>query len=572
MLQISKRKHEVLMLVVLVFIVRVPMFSSDQPKHSGSPQGAHKPAATLKADSRDAGKPLVHFWSTTVGAGRANEGLRASWQEQLQLASSMAGFRYVRFHGLFHDDMFVYQEQNGKPIYNFQYIDDLFDRLLDAAVRPFVELSFSPADMATVKATTMWWKANGSPPKDYQKWADLVSAFTSHCIDRYGINEVRTWYFEVWNEPDLKPFFEGTRTQYFELYKVTARAIKKIDAQLRVGGPATSNFVPDGRFDGEDEDRSRAIELKSNVGLDALPWHPVWVEQFLDYCHRNQLPVDFVSTHPYPTDFVIDEKGTGHALTRSVDSTREDLKTIRSIVDRSPYPKAEIHLTEWSSSPWLTDNTHDSLPAATYIVKENLESAGLVDSLSYWTFTDVFEEGGAGPTIFHGGFGLINYQGIVKPAFHAYRFLNCLGDELLASSSVGVVTRDRKSGRLSALVYNYPAEMRTAVPTTGSLTEADQMAGSGELQPVDIVLTGMPVNASVVIEILDQNHGSATAAWEAMGRPDPPTREQTRVLRKAAQETQKEMLPTDATGSFVVHRRLAPWAVLLLRQIDISGN
>lgn len=565
--QMLKSKRTLAMVSLLMLLGRDPMLSGEPPSQVGSPQTAEKAAVTLKADSRDPGKPLVHFWSTTVGAGRANEGLRASWQEQLRLAASAAGFRYVRFHGLFHDDMFVYQEQNGKPIYNFQYIDDVYDRMLDAGVRPFVELSFSPADMATVNATTMWWKANGSPPKDYQKWSSLVSAFARHCIDRYGIDEVRTWYFEVWNEPDLHAFFEGTRTQYFELYKVTARALKQVDAQLRVGGPATSNFVPDARFDGEVEDHSPPIEAKSNVDLYSLSWHPVWVEQFLDYCHRNQLPVDFVSTHPYPTDFVVDENGTGHSLVRSVNSTREDLRNIRGIVERSPYPKAEIHLTEWNSSPWLNDYTHDSLPAATFIVKENLESAGLVDSLSYWTFTDVFEEGGGDPTIFHGGFGLINFQGIVKPAFHAYRLLNCLGDELLASSWVGVVTRDRKSGKLSALLYNYPAAIRTAPPTTNSLAEADQMVTTGEAQPADIVLTGMPANAPILIETLDKNHGNATAAWEQMGRPEPPTREQTRILRQAAQETKKETLHADRSGKFVLHRNLPPWAVLLVRQM-----
>src|SRR5262249_49775575 len=161
---------------------------------------------------------------------------------------------------------------------------------------------------------------------------------------------------------------------------VTALALKEVDPQLRVGGPATSNFVPDARFDGELENPSQAIELKNNVDPDSVPWHPVWVEQFLDYCQRNRLPVDFVSTHPYPTDYALDEKGVGHGIVRSVNSTRDDLRTIRKLIDRSPYPHAEIHLTEWSSSPWLADSSHDSLAAATFIVKENLESLGLVDS------------------------------------------------------------------------------------------------------------------------------------------------------------------------------------------------
>jgi xylan 1,4-beta-xylosidase len=525
------------------------------------------PSVTLRADSRDPGKPLVHFWSHTVGAGRANEGLRAGWQQQLRLAASLDGFRYVRFHGLFHDDMFVYQELDGKPIYNFQYIDDVFDRMLDAGVRPFVELSFSPAYLASTTTTTMWWKAHGSPPKDLDKWAGLVTAFARHCIDRYGAAEVRQWYFEVWNEPNLKPFFDGTRTQYFELYKVTALALKYVDPQLRVGGPATSNFVPDAEFDGGSEDPKRELLFTDNLDLDSLPWHPVWVEDFLKFCHRNNLPVDFVSTHPYPTNLMVDAKGKQHEIARSVVSTRDDLRTLRKVVDHSDYPRAEIHLTEWSSSPWLPDYSHDTLAAATYIVKENLESIGLADSLSYWTFTDVFEEAGGFPTIFYGGFGLINYQGIVKPSFHAYRFLNCLGDELIASSRVGVISRDRNTGRLSALVYNYPAEMRTAVPTTDSREEAERMMDIGSIQPVAILFTGMPANAPALVETLDRQHGNAVSAWEAMGRPEPPTREQTALLKKLAMNTQKEVLHADSSGTLEIHRRLPPWAVLLVRQM-----
>lgn len=534
---------------------------------SSNPPRREYPVITLKADAKDPGKPLAHFWSHTVGAGRANEGLRASWQEQLRLAASMDGFRYVRFHGLFHDDMFVYQEESGRPVYNFQYVDDVFDRMLNAGVRPFVELSFSPGDLATVKATTMWWKANGSPPKDYGKWADLITAFANHCISRYGATEVRNWYFEVWNEPNLKPFFDGTRTQYFELYKVTAQALKHVDPQLRVGGPATSNFVPDSQFDGNTDNPANALPFKDGLELDSLNWHPVWIKAFLKYCHENRLPVDFVSTHPYPTDLMFDEKGKEHDVTRSVDSTRDDLRALRRIVDHSDYPKAEIHLTEWSSSPWLPDYSHDSLAAAAYIVKENLESVGLVDSLSYWTFTDVFEEAGGFPTIFHGGFGLINYQGIVKPSFHAYRFLNCLGDELLASSSAGVITRDRNSGRLSALFYNYPKEMHTAVPTTYSLEEAERMMHIGAIQPVNIALTGLPPNSAILVETLDQHHGNAVSAWEAMGSPEPPTREQTKLLKELAMDTQKEILHADSNGTIEIRERLTQWAVLLIRQM-----
>lgn len=521
-------------------------------------QQAASTSIQIQADSHDAGTPLKHFWSMTVGAGRANEGLRASWQEQLHTAVTNNGFRYVRFHGLFHDDMFVYHEVDGKPIYNFQYIDDLFDRMLQNGARPFVELGFSPSDMVAQKGSTgFWWKGNGTPPADFNKWAELVRHFAEHCIQRYGLDEVRSWYFEVWNEPNLSNgFFTGTQAQYFDLYKITAQTLKQVDPKLRVGGPATSNYYLAPEV-------LQKAEQTPGADLLHLPWHPIWIEDFFEYCEKNHLPVDFVSTHPYPADFT----SHGKNMHRGIDSTRDDLRLIRQMVDASPFPQAEIHLTEWNSSPSSRDNTHDSLPAAAYVVKCNLDSIGLVDSLSYWTFTDVFEEQGAGDTIFHGGFGMINYQSIPKPVFHGYRFMNALGDELLARTSGAIVSRDRKSGRLTALAYNYPVEMPYSLPGTSSLAEADQMAAIGSTRQTTIELSGLPPNAAVLIETLDKEHGNATRAWEEMGQPPTPTRGQTDALRKAAWGTAKELVHTDASGRLVFQRKLEAWSLVLIRQL-----
>ncbi|GES63894.1 beta-xylosidase [Aspergillus terreus] len=195
-----------------------------------------------------------HFWSQVVGAGRANEGLRADWQAHLKLVHTTCGFKYVRFHGLYHDDMHVIHEIDGQHVYNFQYIDALFDAMLDMGVRPFVEFGFCPSLIATEVDTVFWWKGNGSPPKQLDQWSDLVRATVDHWIKRYGLEEVRTWYFECWNEPNLRQFFTGSRSQYYALYECTVKAVKQLDAALRVGGPATSNFVPDTRFDQDWED------------------------------------------------------------------------------------------------------------------------------------------------------------------------------------------------------------------------------------------------------------------------------------------------------------------------------
>ena len=245
---------------------------------------------SIQIDVQKKGEKFDHYWSKMVGAGRANEGLRAGWLEQLQQVQENCGFEYVRFHGLFHDDMFPIVEERGKLSYNWQYIDDLFDRMLDLNVKPFVELAFFPSSMAAEGGKTQfWWKANITPnDASFEKFHDLVKAFTQHCVDRYGIDEVLTWYFEVWNEPNLsRGFWDGTKSQYFELYKQSALAVKSVDKRLKVGGPATSNFVPDSRFEGEVTNDEVSEAVFNTDDINALKWHGVWIEDFLKYCKKK---------------------------------------------------------------------------------------------------------------------------------------------------------------------------------------------------------------------------------------------------------------------------------------------
>ncbi len=521
------------------------------------------PELSAQINMNAPGTRFEHFWSKCVGAGRANEGLRASWLEHLKLSKELCGFEYCRFHGLFHSDMFVYKEVGGKGKYNWQYIDDLFDRMLDIGVKPFVELGFLPKDMASdPEALQFWWKGYVSVPKDYQKWGELVSEFTKHCVSRYGLNEVKTWYFEVWNEPDLKGFWHGSKSQYFELYKTSVNAIKEVDKSLKVGGPATSNFVPDERFDGENEDKSKDKTLVVD-DINTLEWHAVWVKDFISYCAKENLPVDFISTHPYPTDFAINpETKKGGGRTRKADATKDDLQWLRKTVAASPYPNAQIHCTEWSSSPSARDATHDSLQAATYVIKANLDGIGFVNSLSYWTFTDVFEEGGAGDSVFHGGFGLINYQGIVKPTFHAYRMLNRLGDEILHREEGMIVTRHSKTREISALLYHYPSTYKDVV--NGNVEET---LNSGSPKKFNLNLSGLPANAIVTIETLDRNNGFAYPKWKAMGSPEPPTREQTKQLKSAAMAVKQEKTKADRNGSLKWERVLQPWDCILITAV-----
>ena len=152
----------------------------------------------VSADLQLTNGPLDTLFKFCVGAGRANEGLRADWQRQLTYAHRECGFQYIRMHGLFCDDMGVYRDY-GKPEYNWQYIDQLYDFLQSIGMKPFVELGFMPGGLASGAKTIFWWHGNVTPPKDMQKWAGFIHAFVLHLRERYGDAEVRTWYFEVWN-------------------------------------------------------------------------------------------------------------------------------------------------------------------------------------------------------------------------------------------------------------------------------------------------------------------------------------------------------------------------------------
>ena len=221
-------------------------------------------------DPDSPGVPLRHVWSHTVGSGHAALALRADWQRQMLRAREELGVRHVRFHGILCDALGTYLIQQDKDVYSFFNADQIFDFLVGMGMRPFVELSFMPRALSSGDTTVFSYAGNVTPPNNWRKWAGLIKRLVSHWVDRYGIAEVRQWYFEVWNEPNLAAFWTGSQADYFKLYRITVDAIRQVDGQLRVGGPATA----------DDE----------------------WIEDFVAFCDKHQLPADFVSTHHYPTD------------------------------------------------------------------------------------------------------------------------------------------------------------------------------------------------------------------------------------------------------------------------------
>lgn len=364
------------------------------------------------------------FWRLCVGSDYPGILLRADNLAHLRLVRQELGFEYMRFHGIFHDSMEVYREIEGRPVFNFDRIGAVYDAILQTGMKPFVEVGFMPTALASKDETIFYWRANGAPPKDYDKWAALITAFARFLIERYGASELRTWMFEIWNEPNLDGFWRGSQAEYFRLYDVTVRALRAVDPELRVGGPSTAGAA--------------------------------WIPDMIEHAQAAAVPLDFVSTHTYGVDGgFFDENGADdNKLSPNLDAIVGDVRRVREQVEQSSRPGLPVHFTEWSASYNPRDPVHDAYISAPFILDKLKRSEGLVQSMSYWAYTDLFEEAGPPPASFHGGFGLVNREGVRKPSFFAYKYLNSLGaTELAQSDRRSWLTRDGDD--VAALIWDF---------------------------------------------------------------------------------------------------------------------
>jgi len=410
----------------LLLIVITSLFTTSALAQSENPNSSVLQERVISLNFNNVKGKFSTMFKECIGAGRANEGLRADWQQQLAYVKKECDFKYIRMHGLLTDDMGVYKEDpRGNPEYNFQYIDVLYDYILSIGMKPFVELSFMPVALASGTQTVFWWKGNITPPKDYKKWEDLIRNLTRHFTERYGADEVKQWYFEVWNEPNLNFFWSGTQEEYFKLYTHTVQPIKSVNKEYRVGGPATAGAA--------------------------------WVPDMISFCHKNSLPLDFIATHSYGVkEGYVDEYGTtGTILDKGKWSVSGDILKSRKQISNSSMPNLELHYTEWSSSYTPFDPIHDSYHQAAYVLEKIKQVGSAANSMSYWVFTDIFEEAGPRFTPFHGGFGLLNYQAINKPAFYSFSLLNKLGETELLSTDSSSWACKNSHGNVQVLLWDF---------------------------------------------------------------------------------------------------------------------
>ena len=442
------------------------------------------PQETINIDAQAAAKPFPHFWERMFGSGRAILSLRESYREDLRAVKKVADFHYVRFHAIFHDEVGVYNEdEHGNPEYNFAYVDQIYDGLLKNGVRPFVEISFMPKKLAFNPDALhpFWYKQNVSPPKSMERWDDLIRHFAQHLVERYGIDEVAQWYFEVWNEPNID-FWNGIPRDksYFDLYAHTARDLKEVNSRLRVGGPATAAAH--------------------------------WIPEFLKYAADNHVPVDFVSTHGYADDTVEDMLGSNEDIPMDERVCRAVAK-VRGEIKSSAMPNLPLFWTEWNVQGMR--ESRDTTFVGPAVANTVRQCDGLSEMMSFWTFSDVFEEGGPIPKPFIGEFGLRAEGGINKPSYYAWGLLHELGNERISNEAKDAIVTKTSDGGLAIVVWN--------------LVDPDQ---HGETRTVRLNFSHVAPNARVRIERVDEEHGNVLKRYEAMGSPQGPTPAQVEQLNR----------------------------------------
>lgn len=460
---------------------------------------------------------LSDAWRFCVGTGEFPLALRRDYQDSLALIQREIGFRHIRGHGLLGDAVGVhqpYEYAGARHVrHAFTYVDQIVDAYLELGIAPFVELGFMPSALASGEQTVFWWRGNVTPPSSLPEWAALVRATVAHLVDRYGLDQVRRWPIEVWNEPNLKDFWPGAdEDAYHRLYEVTATAVKDVDACLQVGGPAIAPGTDD------------------------------WMTRFAAFVTAREVPIDFVSRHAYSSGPAQHVPFGVHQTLAPAASLLEQFAAPREQLRGTPLAGLPVHITEFNSSYRPDNPIHDTAFHAAYLAPVVAAGGEVADSFAYWTFCDMFEEAGVPTTLFHGGFGLITHRQIKKPTFHLYAFVARLGTDVLARGDDHLVTRD-ETGRVAVLAW---APVDVAGPVAGiaghrlslSIPLASHAARSADRSAAHSV-SPSPSSAFVLRSSVSEEMGNAWAAWSAMGRPSSPTARQLDVLRETAEPVRR---------------------------------
>jgi xylan 1,4-beta-xylosidase len=496
-------------------------------------------------------------WRKLAAFGRAAEGLRGEWRNQLRNIQNDIPFEYIRFHGIFSDDMMVYSEDSdGNPEYNFSYVDELIDFFMEVKIKPFIELGFMPEKLAAEKRLVFNWNANMSFPKDMNKWKELIENFLLHLLQRYGIKEVNTWYFEIWDG-----FIHGETNleKSLEFFKETYLSVKKINNNLKVGGVNSH------------------LEEMINTNL---------LEVYDIFCTKENIVLDFISGKAYAVE-PEDKNESISSLMAKINNNAKDKAIFQDSLKYSIYSNQNyisnnidmvfeklkksrtlnksLFLTEWNNIPDPRDLLHDTCYKSAFLVKNIIENFNKVEGLGYWTFTDIFEEvKNTNKTTFHGGVGFVTINGLKKPIYHAYSFLNKLGERIIEKGENYIITQ-KADESIQILVSNYchfKSDRTKCIPKEVTLTEREAVFNN---TIKDIVFRLSDLKGEFIKKTykLNSENGSVYDEWVKMGGTEKLYTEEIRYLKeKSIFAYKREVIYSDK--NLFINEKMAPQEVMLI--------
>jgi xylan 1,4-beta-xylosidase len=514
--------------------------------HAAQPSGIND-KLSINADlTKTVVKALNKYWRKITSVERAALVLRNDVQAHIRLAQKELGYEYIKFHGIFSDEMRVYQEDsNGNPIYYWYYLDSILDFFKEVNLKPYIELGFMPEALASKKQyVPYFWKPNVSYPKSIKKWSNLVSEFISHCVDRYGLHEVEKWYFQVWSAPELSNvFWYDSKESFFEFYKETFQAVKKVSPSLKVGSPGV---LPINNYE--------------------------WFEDFLSYCISNSLELDFIASHIYtnadpqnktiPREILSNERID--LSVSDVNYLEKSVNSLRSMLNSSGMGELDILVSEWNLSPYAVDYTRDTCFLSSYVVYNMLRNIGSIEGLGLWSLSDISDHGSPESNLFHGGTGLITRNGIKKPAYNAFYLLNKLGNNIIERGKDYIIT-SKESG-YQILLYNFvyfDELFRTGDKSLLSYHERYNIFESASAKDANIVLNLKEGQYRIERYRINRDSGSSFDTWLKMGAPEEINNEMYSYL-KSREIPQISVSTENVKGQLVLSDTVPVHGILLI--------
>ena len=510
-----------------------------EPAQASSPAPANAISCSIRLSAGTETQNLKHTWRNVMTVGSASDLLTTDIQSMVTRMRREIGFQYIKFNGILSDDLHVYNQlPDGRPVYNFAYIDKVFDFLVSVGLKPIIQLSFMPALLAKDPQRRLF-NYLVSEPVSLSDWSKLVRAVVDHLLHRYA-DAVYTWHFCVWTQPDTPTDLYGfsSTEAFYAFYHSTYRAVKDCDNALSFGTPPTYYIVEEGFTN--------------------------WYIPFLEWCKEHNCMPDFLNFYYYDTALADRQKnkdsifGFVYSMTLrdTPDGFRDFVNQVRSEREQLGLKKTPIFLTEWNNTPSQEDLLNDTCFKSCYIVKNILENYDRLDSFAYWSLTDWMGEAPLPKELFFGGLGLFTVNGIPKASYYALWLLRQLGSTFIGKGEGWFATK--QGNRYIIMLYNYRHFSHLyALGERFDMTFTDRYTPFDPVQNMDVHLTLKDVaNGSYLVRetVLNRRSGSAFDKWVDMGAMEPDTDQELKTLQalstplcsKYTAEAKKKTLEIDA--------------------------